>query len=333
MLSSPLLTQASEWLYSLNPTLSKVPPRADAVDEVCFLGPDGTIEGAVFCRDLLYSHATCVGSWLLPPEHHIVEGIVVTLLSLLILARAIPKLYQCMDVPNLHIRHPPGARAASLFCFSTMMYYKYAGYPSRMFYLVMPCNMQWALSVLQCFVVPESWTVAQYTLLQMRLTYIMSVIIAIVTPETDDCILFGEYAFYWFNHILLLVLPAAYVANGSVSCFPQSMSSTTKHTPISTWTFNTLWWQFSCAVFSVFYFIPVTLLAVYSGLNLNFMLHPPHDHFALQGQWFRLIAVAMLAVLFGVSRALVLWAESSFMVQGNKNNKRSETDKKTKKLS
>jgi hypothetical protein len=179
--------------------------------------------------------------------------------------------------------------------------------------------MQWALSVIQCFIVPESWTVAQYTLLQMRLTYIMSVIIAIVTPETDDCILLGEYEFYWFNHILLLLLPAAYVANGSVSCFPQQSS---KNKTTTVWNFNVLWWQFSCAVMAIFYFIPVTLLAIVSGLNLNFMMHPPHDHFALKGKWFRLVAVSMLAVLFGVSRALVLWMERFF----NQKKKSSKTE-------
>jgi hypothetical protein len=342
--SSVLISQASQWLHNLNPTLPKIPPRADNVDEICLLSPSGSTEGAILCRDLPYSQATCVGSWLLPSEHHFVEGIVVTLLSLLILIRTFPKLYQITDSTQLHIQHPWGSKAVSLFCFAMMMVYKYSGYPGRVWYIVMPCNMQWALSFLQCWVVPEHWSMAQYTLLQMRLTYIMSVIIAIVTPETDDCLLPGEFAFYWFNHVLLLILPIAYIANGSVSCLPHTQqrpglseqannttsktnSTTTKgdhyspsprstvkeSTTISTWAFNGLWWQFSCAIFSVFYFIPVTLLAIYSGLNLNFMLHPPHDHFILKGRWFRLMAVTLLAILFGVSRALMLWLETSVL--------------------
>ncbi|KAG7354911.1 Tmem164 family protein [Nitzschia inconspicua] len=310
---SSLLSVASDWLYQLNPTLSATPPRADNDGELCFMGPDGTRDGAILCKDLLYGHATCVGSWLLPPEQHIVEGIVVTAVSLLILARTVPKLSQMTEPSMIHIQHPPGARLASLFCFSMMMYYKYSGYPSRVYYVTMPCNMQWALSFIQCFVLPQQWKWAQYTLLQLRLTYIMSVMIAIVTPETDDCILPGEFAFYWFNHTLLLILPAAYVANGSVSCLPQvSWSNAKTSSNVSTWTFNRLWWQFSCAVFSLFYFIPVTLLAIYSGLNLNFMLHPPHDHFALKGKWFRLVATTMLATLFLVSRAIVLGLEKTF---------------------
>ncbi|KAL3919038.1 MAG: hypothetical protein SGILL_003954 [Bacillariaceae sp.] len=304
-----LLLQASNWLYQLNPTLSEIPPRADNVGEICYMGPGGSKDGAILCQDLLYSHATCVGSWMIPPKHHIVEGILVTLISILILAVAIPKLNGFANTSVLKIRHPPGARLASLFCFGMIMYYKYAGYPGRTYYIVMPCNMQWFLSFAQCFMVPTNWTWAQYTLLQLRLTYLMSVIIAIVTPETDDCILPGEYAFYWFNHLLLLILPAAYVMNGSVSCIPQQQSDAES---ASSWTFNLWWWTYACCVFSVFYFIPVSLLAIYSGLNLNFMLHPPHDHFALNGPWFRLVAVGMLAVLFGFSRAIVYGIERMF---------------------
>jgi hypothetical protein len=62
----------------------------------------------------------------------------------------------------------------------------------------------------------------------------------------------------------------------------------------------------------LFYFIPVTIMAVYSGLNLNFMLHPPQDHFLLQGPWFRLVAVASLAFFFGFSRLLCIAFETYY---------------------
>lgn len=80
------------------------------------MGPDGSTEGAVLCKDLPYSHATCVGSWLLPPEHHIVEGMLVTIVSLLILAVTVPKLLLMLkNRSDIHIKHPPGARLVSLF--------------------------------------------------------------------------------------------------------------------------------------------------------------------------------------------------------------------------
>lgn len=304
-----LLQQAADLLYSINPTLLKDPPRATS-DGFCYLGPDGGTEGAVPCKDILYSEATCVGSWMLPAERHILEGIIVTLAACLALRMLLPKLHKTVDVKNIKVQHPPWAPAASLFCFSAIMCYKYFGYPSRVYYMVMPCNMQWVLSFLQCFLIPESWVFCQYTLLQMRVTYIMSVIIAIVTPETDDCDLPGEFIFYWVNHFILLILPAAYMANGSVSCFPPQSTSSSS-TQVSNWSFNFLWWAYSCTVMAIFYFIPVTLMAVYSGLNLNFMLHPPHDHFVLTGQWYRLKSVGLLAVLFGVSRLLAYGYEKA----------------------
>lgn len=299
------LAQAAEWLYQLNPTMLKVPPRATD-EEYCFMGPDGGTEGAVTCREIGYAHATCVGSWMLPPEYHIVEGIAVTLVALVVLHLVAPSLKALIDTKTCKIQHPRGSRAASLFCFGMVMIYKVFGYPKRIFYIVMPCNMQWALSFLQCFLIPESWTILQYTVLQLRISYIVSVIIAIVTPETEDCVLPGEYVFYWINHAILLILPAAYIANGSVSCFPPSDST------MSTRTFNLLWLAYSCAAFAIFYFIPVVLLAIYSGLNLNFMMHPPHDHFALKGQYYRLTSIALLSTLFGVSRLLAVGFEKAY---------------------
>jgi hypothetical protein len=145
----------------------------------------------------------------------------------------------------------------------------------------------------------------------------MSVVIAIFTPETDDCTMFGEYAFYWINHFLLLLLPAAYLINGSVSCC--GSGTTTVPIPIKGGPSESVqtnppnnfdWWLFSCACMQLFYFIPVTFLAVYSGLNLNFMLHPPADHFLLKGPWFRLVAVASLAFFFGFSRLLCIAFET-----------------------
>lgn len=307
---SALLEQAASWLYQINPTLCKEPPRATP-DEYCYMGPDGGTKGAVLCRDILYSQATCVGSWMLPPERHIIEGIVVTLVACICLQGILPKIHKVMDNQPLKIQHPPGARLSSLFCVTMIMIYKYFGYPSRTYYMVMPCNMQWVLSFLQCFVIPESWVFFQYSVLQLRVTYLMSVIIAIVTPETDDCELPGEYAFYWINHFILLYLPLAYMANGSVSCLAPTTATTNSG-------FNFLWWAYSCLVFAIFYFIPVTLMAIYSGLNLNFMLHPPHDHFIISGQWYRIKTIVLLSALFGVSRLLALGAEKAGLGPGKK---------------
>ena len=326
-MTSSFLTTLSQWLHNVNPTLSKIPPRADKVGEYCYMGSDGTTTGATLCTEIGYGHATCVGSWLLSPEHHIIEGLLVTIFALLILyVVVLPKIRSYMPndatsttTASITIQHPTWSRGVSIFCLGMILIYKVMGYPSRVYYVVMPCNMQWILSFLQVCIIPNSSKYAklQYTLLQLRLTYLMSVIIAIVTPETDDCEHFFEFEFYWINHILLLVLPACYILNGSVSTLHPPVTTTTTSNDAtaqpSVFMFNMYWWLYGCCVFAIFYFIPVTLMAIYSGLNLNFMLHPPHDHFALQGKYYRLIAVAMLAVSFIISRLLVYVFETSMI--------------------
>jgi hypothetical protein len=304
---SMIVSSLAEALYNLNPSLCKIPPRYDHEEEYCFMGPDGGTDGAIRCKELPYSMRGCVGSWMLHPERHIIEGFGSTVVATIVILWLLPKLRRSQDQTLNHqynIQHPTWAPLVSLFCFSTILFYKCFGYPNRIFFFVMPCNMQWLLSFIQCYCIPKSWNFVQYTLLQVRLTYIMSVVIAIFTPETDDCTMFGEYAFYWINHFLLLFLPAAYIANGSVSCFPPSPDK-------SVFSFNFEWWLFSCACMQLFYFIPVTVMSVYSGLNLNFMLHPPADHFLLKGPWFRLMAVASLAFFFVFSRLLCIAFEKS----------------------
>mmetsp|Transcript_18908 Transcript_18908/g.52802 ORF Transcript_18908/g.52802 Transcript_18908/m.52802 type:complete len:317 (+) Transcript_18908:135-1085(+) len=299
-----IVNSVADFLYGLNPSLCQTPPRG-LDDEFCYMGPDGTEVGAVLCKEISYEETTAVGSWMIKPERHATEGIVGGVVCALVLTWLVPKL-RVISPPTMKIRHPKGSRVLSLFCLGIICYYKQAGYKNKIFWLVMPCNMQWILAFLQCFVVPESYSFLQFSMLQLRLSYLMSVVIAIVTPETDDCTLPGEFEFYWFNHFVLLLLPFAYIMNGSVSCYPS------KNAQCSTFGYNAYWWLFSCIVFFLFYFGPVTLMAISIGLNLNFMLHPPHDHFLLKGESFRLVATASLGSLYTVSRILCLKVEKTF---------------------
>ena len=299
-----LLNKVAEALHNINRSLCDAPPRG-LDDEFCFLGSDGTEDGGILCKELEYEHAISVGSWMLGPRRLAVEGLMGISICCVMLSWLVPKL-RAISPPTKAIEHPKGAPLVSLFCTGMILRYKLGAFENKIFFLVMPCNMQWLLSVMQCYLVPDSYKFLQFSILQIRLTYLMSVVIAIVTPETDDCTLLGEYEFYWFNHFVLLVLPLAYVINGSVSCFPSEASK------CSTLIYNVYWWLFSCIMFCIFYFGPVTIMAISTGLNLNFMLHPPHDHFLLKGQSFRLVATASLGFLYFVSRIICLKIEKTF---------------------
>jgi len=323
-MASFLLSNIATSLYSINPRLCEIPPRGLA-DEFCYCGSgdDGSDNiSNVLCQDLDPEHALSVGSWLLTPERIVLEAIVGIVICYILLLWLIHKLREISNFSTQQqqrqhhqkIKHPKGVRIISLLCLTIICWYKLSGFQNQMYFLVMPCNIQWVLSILQCYLIPDSFTFLQFCILQLRITYIFSVIIAIVTPETGDCTRFGEYEFYWFNHFILLILPLLYINNGSISCFPPRKSSydgrptTTREVLV----YNAYWWLFSCLVFYLFYFVPVTIMSVHSGLNLNFMLHPPHDHFILKGESFRLVATTLLAACYIFSRLLCLTVEKKY---------------------
>jgi len=322
-MSSYLLSNIAISLYSINPHLCQIPPKGLA-DEFCYCG-SGSDDGSgnttnILCQDLDHEHALSVGSWLLTPERIVLEAIIGIVICCIMLVWLIHKLRKISNFSTQQqqqrqhhhpkIKHPKGVRIISLLCITIICWYKLSGFQNKIFFLVMPCNIQWVLSILQCYILPDSFTFLQFCILQLRITYLFSVIIAIVTPETEDCTQFGEYEFYWLNHLLLLILPLLYIKNGSTSCFPPKKSSDGHSTTTQeVLVYNAYWWLFSCVVFYIFYFGPVTILSLYSGLNLNFMLHPPHDHFILKGESFRLVATTLLAACYICSRLLCLTME------------------------
>jgi len=319
-MTSSLVNTAADALYHINPSMLKIPPRGLA-DEFCYMGPDGTEEGAIRCGELDDELAMSVGSWMIEPKQIATEGIVGIFVCSLALVWLVPKL-RAISPTTIRVKHPKGSSLLSLFCLGMVLLYKITGFHNKMYYLVMPCNMQWVLSFLQCYVIPDSYEFVQFSILQLRLTYLMSVVIAIVTPETGDCTTLGEFEFYWFNHFVLLVLPLAYVVNGSVTCYPSENSR------CSTLAYNSYWWLFSCIVFYIFYFGPATIMSISTGLNLNFMLHPPHDHFLLYGPNFRLVATASLGFFYTTSRLISLQVEK-FFAGGNSENRSRSNGKPT----
>lgn len=124
--------------------------------------------------------------------------------------------------------------------------------------------------------------------------------------------MFGEKEFFFFNHMVLPLVPLAYIYNGSITL-------TTRSTSFAT---HVQWWGIACCCFAIFYFTLTTVLGVYAGLNLNYMLHPLPGQALLAGKWYRITSIALCAVEFAlnrcfsclVERLLVLFSKSSSMV-------------------
>ena len=162
----------------------------------------------------------------------------------------------------------------------------------------------------------------QYYILVLQCFYITGLaFVAIVNPDTSDCTMVFEKHFFFLNHSLLLGIPVVYIWNGSISttgCSPFSTSNITTTnnnntmprtktrtrtttsrnaaaTIASSWYY---WWITACAWFGLFYFVVVTPLAIYTGLNLNYMLSPPPNQVILAGTNFRGVSILCCAATF-----------------------------------
>jgi hypothetical protein len=270
-------------VYSLNPSMLPSPPEGltfgrGGPDEVCYRAPNGD---ETMCKDLPPGMPGNVGTWYLDPQQHILEGIVVSLACLGVIRFFLPRL---ATTPS-RVHHPKGLPLVAAFSCLAILYFKYFAYLKKVLYFVMPCNMQWLLTALLCYG-PKNW---RPVILELQLSYLGGAFVALATPDLSDISMFGEMEFFFFNHGSLPFIPLLYLQNGSY----------TTRTSLAT---HIEWWAISCAFFGIFYFTVVTILAVFSGLNLNYMLHPPPGQDVCIGEWYRFYSIGMLSLLFALSR-------------------------------
>ena len=81
------------------------------------------------------------------------------------------------------------------------------------------------------------------------------------------------------------------------------------------------WTLLSCSYFAFFYFGIVTPLSIQSGLNLNYMLHPPPNQDDLVGQGYRMMSIVYCVVSFAVMRMIIIvleliWRKVLFLYLG-----------------
>lgn len=280
-----ILSLLGDALYSLNPSMLSSPPEGltfgiGGQDEVCYRAPNGD---ETMCKDLPPGMAGTVGTWYLDPQQYILEGIVVSLACLGVIRFFLPRL---STIPShFVVRHPKGVPLVAAISCLAILYFKYFAYLKKVLYFVMPCNMQWLLTALLCYG-PKNW---RPVILELQLSYLGGAFVALAVPDLADLSMFGELEFFFFNHGILPFIPLLYLQNGSF----------TTRTSLAT---HIGWWAIACGFFGIFYFTFVTLLAILSGLNLNYMLHPPPGQDLCIGEWFRIYSIGLLSLLFALSR-------------------------------
>lgn len=302
--SSPfdqVATALGNWFHSLNPSLMDSSPPFEELtgSDICFLGPNGETDDHLItlCKD--FTMRSLVGSWYLSPTRHALEMIVfspiffVTIWKVLSSLTAVEKLKS-----NSRTDHPTGIPTLAASCMAAHLVYKALG--KKLLFLCVPCNMQWLLTVLLCF--GNLSAPAQGMLNQFLLSFCGYTLAALATPDISDCLFFGEPFFFFFNHVALLVIPIAYLVTGRASLL--SPSST-----VSSLWFNFQWWLVSCAAFGLFYFLPVTMVSIISGYNLNYMMSPPPGQDIIVGESYRLMSIGACALLILLTRLVIVLGE------------------------
>eukprot|EP00980_Cylindrotheca_fusiformis_P012528 scaffold3079_cov119-Cylindrotheca_fusiformis.AAC.4 len=302
--SSPLYRAAmvlGEWLHALNPSLMESTPPFEEVtgNDVCFLGPNGeTDENLItLCKD--FPMRSLVGSWYLSPSRHAIEMIFFNPIFMAVLIRMLPPL-SLMEKQKSTSRtsHPVGIPTLAACCMIAHITYKILG--RKVLFLCVPCNMQWLLTVVLCF--GNLSGQMQGVLLQFLLSFCGYTLAALATPDTSDCHYFGEAFFFYFNHVALLAVPIAYLVTGRASLL--SPSSAVSHL-----SFNFKWWLVSCAAFGLFYFLPVSMISILSGYNVNYMMSPPPGQDIIVGDSYRLLSSGACALLIFLTRLVIVLGE------------------------
>jgi uncharacterized membrane protein YwaF len=160
--------------------------------------------------------------------------------------------------------------------------------------MLMPCNTIWIMHFAHAFL-PGLSANSRHVLSQLSIAYFGLPVVAIATPDLSDLTLPFEVEYFFLNHALLLVFPIYWVSSGRVSTLGNFVK----------------WYVLACTCFALFYFAFVTPVAVYSGINLNYMMSPPpNPGDVVSGPNFRLMSIGCCATLFFMFRLAALCAEA-----------------------
>jgi hypothetical protein len=186
-----MLAFLGDIVKSINPSLvSSPPPSTEQTGrDVCYLGPNGEEDqdNLIYCKDLPDGQRAMVGSWYIDPERHAIEYIAFVTVSLIIISAILPRLsrYPQAKVDELH--PPASIKILTFLIYSLQLYYKLNGYPGKILFMGMPCNVLWSIWATLCFW-PKLSAQTMHVMYQLIVPYTSLAIVAVATPDTS-----GEY--------------------------------------------------------------------------------------------------------------------------------------------
>lgn len=295
MSSNQLLSLAGELVKSINPSLLSSPPPSTELtgSDVCYLGPNGENdrEHIVYCKDLPEGLRAMVGSWYLDPERHVVEYIAFVAISSLIIISLLPRLSRYPQSNATNLTPPTSIKVTTFIIYVCQLIYKLNGYPGKILFMAMPCNVLWTMWASLCFIPMAAQTM--HVMYQLIVPYTSLAIVAVATPDTSDLTMFLEVPFFFAMHYLLILYPLCLMRTGHISVLPLPGSKDGLVVNFMKW------WVLACAYFAFFYFGVAVPLCLRYGINLNYMLSPPpNPGDMVSGPNFRLQSTMCCAAAF-----------------------------------
>mmetsp|Transcript_31985 Transcript_31985/g.63435 ORF Transcript_31985/g.63435 Transcript_31985/m.63435 type:complete len:313 (-) Transcript_31985:30-968(-) len=265
--------------------------------DVCYNNP------TVYCEDLPLGGRGNVASWFLSPRRHAVELVIVVsvwslvlfLVSLLPKARSFTKRRGKDTKPTAIVSFTALANVLIL-----VAYKWFSSTVGQMYYIVMPCNMQWFMHLTIAFLpMPTRFRDA---MMQLMMCYQALVWTVFFTGDTRGLNLPLEVTWFWLNHAILVLYPFYYIASSKTNVMLGGASF------VGELTYQCMMILKACAIFAIFYFAIVTPLCFVSLLNLNYMTSPcPGTPF--QTENYRIQSQGLFVVFFSIGRIVAVLFE------------------------
>ena len=295
-MTTKLISGAGNLVKAINPSILRFPPPSveESGSDVCYLGPNGEDEHehVIYCKDLPDGQRGMVASWYIHPERHAVEFVVFVVITSAIILALLPTLSRYPKNKADNLNPPLFIKLITAFFFTCQIIYKTTGYPGKILFMAMPCNVLWTMWAAICFL-PLS-TQTMHIIFQLIIPYTSLAVVAVATPDTKDLTMWMEIPFFFLMHYALIVYPIYFLWSGRISALPldedkdEGMAS------------NFIkWWMLASAYFGLFYFGVAAPLSLAYGINLNYMLSPPpNPGDMVSGPNFRLQSTLCCAAAF-----------------------------------
>eukprot|EP01137_Pigoraptor_chileana_P002385 Opistho-2@41157 len=234
------------------------------------------------------------GSWFLSPRQHVIEFIVYNAFFLTIFFVLSKRLtakggaYYFIEV-DARRKRTIVEHLATLSLLVTLGYTLYFKYlRGGTLFLLQPCHISLAILIVLSFA-PAGWKGA-HLLFNMYFYWMWGAILALAFPDLRDYEDPVEIFFFFFEHYLLVVIPFVFYAVGRFEILEPTLAITL------------------CAfsVKAIYHSIVLESLALYTGLNLNYLMSPPTGILEHFGIYYRSVQYAFCCILTFVTRYVLV---------------------------